>query len=46
VLIISLKRRRRSTWVIAILGLIIVLGGGFAWLTSIINDAPPADPQK
>jgi hypothetical protein len=45
-LIISSKRRRRSTWVIAILGLIIVLGGGFAWLTSIINDAPAATLQS
>ena len=38
-LIISSKRRRKSTWTAMLLALVFVLGG-FVWLTAVFNDAP------
>lgn len=44
-LIVSSKRRRKPLWALAVLGLVLVLGG-FVWLTAVIDDtAPPPEPK-
>lgn len=44
-LIVSSKRRPKPLWVLAVLGLVLVLGG-FVWLTAVFDDtAPPREPQ-
>ena len=42
-LIVSSKRRRKPLWVLAVLGLVLVLGG-FVWLTAVIDDTAPREP--
>jgi hypothetical protein len=42
-LIVSSKRRGKPLWVLAVLGLVLVLGG-FVWMTAVVDDTAP--PQK
>jgi hypothetical protein len=44
-LIVSSKRRGKPLWVLAVVGLALVLGG-FVWLTAVVDDtAPHREPQ-